>query len=469
MTERRNREAKLRQCEERYRLLFENSLDGISIVSPKGRLIDINPAGLEIIGYDKEELLGMRMQNLYVDPAERRRLWKRVAEADVVADQDVSLRRKDGKEIVCEVSIVARQTQKGRVEQWQIFIRDVTEQKKTMRALQESEEKFRALAEQAPVGIGVVQDGKLKYINPTYAAIFGHKKDELEGRSIDRVVAPIDRRRVKEMIDRRISGNEETIEYEFSGVTKEGEKRLVRVHGTSISYKGNPAVIGTVTDITDRRRLQRDLLEVQEEERRSIGRDLHDSISSQLSGAAMMAEAVRRQIDSECPSLDTNIEEVVDLIRDAGNRSWSLAQGLYPIHLDEIGLGAAIQSLTRQKGGGLDMQVSYEGPEEISGLPERIIDHLYWIVHEAVTNARKHADPSQIRIEIEESGQEVVVTIVDDGCGFEPTDHRKAGLGLRTLQYRAELIGADLSIESEPGVGTEVRCRLSRSELERGH
>lgn len=460
MTEQKKREDRreeaLRRSERRYRGLFETSQEGIVLTTPAGELIEINPAGQEILGYSKRELQAMNARDLYVDPQERCRLIERTIREGAVRGLNVRLHRKDGKEIVCAMSSTAQREADGDVVAFQTFFRDITEQERARTALRESEAKFRALAEDAPVGILLIQDGRLGYANKALARMYGYTPEEITNQIyIDELVHPADRERVRKSIEMRLSGERDSMKFRFRGLTKEKEVIYVEAYGTRIDYQGRPAIIGIDIDITDRLQLQRDVLRMQEEERRRLGQDLHDGVASHLTGVAIMLGALARHATLD-DNLTSRIREIQKLVNESCEDVRRLSRGLTPAGLSGEGLSAALERLAANIENG-----RFEERGDMPELEDDAAAHLYWIAQEATTNARKYAEAETIVICLWREDDTFMLEVEDDGRGFDVSSVEHGGLGLRTMQYRAELLGAEFTVDTEVGEGTRVRLRLS--------
>lgn len=451
----------LSHSEIKYRRLFEESPEGVFIVTPDRRIVDVNEAGLEVLGYNREELLKMHPGSLHANPEEKERIWERLNEQEVVKNENVHLRRKDGKKIVCEVSAAARRKSNGEIGIYQFFLRDVTERHQVQKALRESEEKFRRLAEKSLVGIGVVQDRVFTYVNPALAKIVGYTPDELTGKSPDVFVHPDDVALMHEQMQKRLEGKVSTVKYQVRAKTKEGEFRMIEVHGGRISYAGRPAVIGTLVDITKRVRLQQEILQIQEAERQRIGQDLHDSVSSSISGLSMVLGSLKKRAEQECEDLAEDLAEVRLLLQEASQDVRRISRGLSPVIVEKAGLKTALERLAVNTTTSSGATCRFEVEADTSTIPNDVATHLYWIAQEAATNARKYAEAQQIVIRLKQDGSELLLQVTDDGQGFDPSQKENEGLGLRTMQYRAELLGASLTIDSQVGQGTTIECRLS--------
>lgn len=443
----------LRTSEERYRRLFEDAQEGITITTPDGEIKEVNPAAAQILGYSREELLSMNAADLYVDPAERAEAAKELQAEGSLRGREIHLRRADGEEIICLISTTIRRGEDEASLAYQTFFRDVTERKEAKEALRESEETFRKLAEEALVGIGLIQNGTYKYANPALAQITGYTREELLDASPKLFVHPDDWPRVHEKVKRREEGDLKEVHYETRIKTKSGETRLVEVSGTRVTYQDAPAVIGTIQDITDRRRMQREILQVQEKERRRLGQDLHDSVASQLTGATLKLNLLSRKADDS--KLEADIEKAQELIQESAGDVRRLSRGLNPAGLSEGDLPSALKGLAENTEG-----ASVKQEDDLPSLDEETATHLYRVTQEAVRNAQKYADASEIKIRLQQSDDGLLLSIEDDGKGFEPDQEHDEGFGLRSMQHRAELLGGQLHIDSAPGEGTLVSCQL---------
>lgn len=351
--------------------------------------------------------------------------------------------------------------------------RDSTERKLAEKALRKSEETFRKVAENALIGIVVVQGGTYEYVNPAFAEITGRTPEELEGRSPKKIVHPEDWPKVQKKMEKRQGGNQDATRYQARLLSeavgdRPAETRYVNVQGSRINYRGTPALIATVQDVTERRRLRREVLQVQEEERRRIGQELHDRVASQLTSARFMLSSLSGRVEEE---REERIQRIQESIEESAEVVRRLTRGLSPEGLADGDLPAALDGLAQSVDQAcfeslLGEDRSQNGPQGterriVSALEAETATHLYRIVQEAVSNARFHGHARGILVRLQVGEGALILEVKDDGTGFDSSAiEEKARLGLRSMQYRAELIGADLSVESNRGDGTYVRVRL---------
>jgi len=481
------------ESDERYRRLFETAQEGIVLTTPSGEIIDCNPTACELTGYDREELIGSQASGLY-DAEAREELVRALQEEGQVKGMKVRLRSKEDEELLCLVSAILWTDEAGEPTAIQSFVRDVTEGDRARAVLLESEEKFRRLAENAPVGIAVLQGGPaedadarqwaISYANPAFAEILGYRPKDLIGRSPRELYPPEDWPAVREWIRRRFDQSGEA-RLKTRGKTKSGEPRHIEMFGGRIIHQGHPALVGGLVDVTQRYRLQREMMRIQEEERKRLGQDLHDGLSSKLTAARMKLEnltnrverALRRRASgpedggdeavSDPPFTETLIEDLREIESEVGrcaDDTRQLSRGLAPpAFSSDEGLLEALQHLADSTTDcSLVVGDEIEEAGDASALSAEEKTQLYWVVQEAVTNARRHSEADRIVIRLTKSDGALTIVVEDDGEGFELSEVERESLGLRSMRHRADLIEADFSVDTGAGEGTSVRCRFSR-------
>jgi len=202
----------------------------------------------------------------------------------------------------------------------------------------------------------------------------------------------------------------------------------------------------------ERRRAGSAALRAQEEERARVARDLHDEVNQSLTGLLLRLEAVR---EAAPPELEPELAETRSLANQAMQELLSLARQLRPTALDDLGLSAAIAGQIEQlRRPGLAAKLTAEG--DFSALDDDVQLVIYRVAQEALTNAARHSEAARIAVNLRRNGDGVELEVRDDGRGFA-FEQSERGLGIGGMRERALLIGAELTIESRPGQGTQVR------------
>jgi len=218
------------------------------------------------------------------------------------------------------------------------------------------------------------------------------------------------------------------------------------------------------TDVTEKRRVENELLLATEREQRRIGRDLHDSIQGSIAGTAMMIDVLARDLQPTNEPAAQRLRQIKSLLHDTLAQVRGLAKGLCPVELKADGLMNALRMLASTISSMFRVDCRLECPQSVLLENETMATNLYFIAQEAINNAVKHAKGRQILISLEQSGDLLRLAIEDNGAGLSPDiirDPAACGLGLRTMQYRARLINGDLRIGSGRLGGTLVECTVA--------
>jgi PAS domain S-box-containing protein len=209
----------------------------------------------------------------------------------------------------------------------------------------------------------------------------------------------------------------------------------------------------------ERRELEEELLNASSREQQRIGQDLHDSLCQQLAGIEFQNSVLVQQL-SKTPEAQAEAARIGELIRNATKQARALARGLSPVEIEPNGLMSALNNLAINATNLFRVLCSFECPQPVL-LDNRIsATHLYRIAQEAIGNAVKHGQAKTVVVNLKHVDQELVLSVKDDGIGFSQDGRGSEGMGLRIMEYRADMIGAMLRIDSVKGGGTTVACRL---------
>jgi signal transduction histidine kinase len=223
-----------------------------------------------------------------------------------------------------------------------------------------------------------------------------------------------------------------------------------------------PRICGTVQDITERRELERAMIHGVHEEQARIGRDLHDGLGQELTGASLILGSVASVLVNVPGPVREDLGQVAAILRDSIQACRTLARGASPTAGSHGGLVAALHALCehleRRHHAGIEFHTLCDEP----AIGELAADHVFRIAQEALTNALKHGRSHHIVVSLSEHGNRTVLSIDDDGVGFT-RGAKSEGMGLRIMRHRAGLVGGTLDLSTRPGGGTRVRCRVPHS------
>jgi two-component system, cell cycle sensor histidine kinase and response regulator CckA len=297
----------LLKSEEKYRCHFENISDVVISLDRALNIVDVSPSMEKLSGFKTEELVGKGLADLELLTPESLELAAAniarifLGESNVTAEY--SFVGSDGAERTVEVSASPLFSGGGTIVGVNAVARDITERRATEEALQESETKFRDLSEKSVAGIYLIQDGKFRYVNSMLAQIFGFTIEEIVDKmGPEDVVIPSDWPMVESNLRKRLEGEVESFHYEFRIGDKGKRIRTVEVYSSRTTYKGKPAVIGTLLDITERKKTEEALLR-SEEKYRSIFENAAEGIFQTTPGGRILNvnPAFARMVGYETP------------------------------------------------------------------------------------------------------------------------------------------------------------------------
>jgi signal transduction histidine kinase len=212
-------------------------------------------------------------------------------------------------------------------------------------------------------------------------------------------------------------------------------------------------------EMIERRRLDEEIAQVADRERRRLGHDLHDNLGQHLTGTALAAQVLREKLAARCSPETSDAEKLVQCLEEGIDFTRNLARGFFSPELRAEGLVVALQNLADTVDEQSGINCVLQGDELIPIHDSTVANQLYRIAQEAVTNSVKHAAASNIHIRLAMDGQELCLSVVDDGVGF-PDKPRSEGLGLHLMRHAAALSGGTFDIRRNGGKGTIATCRV---------
>jgi len=315
------------QSEEKYRSLVNTTNDLIFTVDVEGRILFANPSAKAFTGYEPEETIGHHFSE-YMHPDDVPILLAGIQQVlsgeplenirGVGQPIEHRMRKRDGQIVWVQTRAWPIRDAQGKIVGFSGITRDVTERRQAEEALRQSEEQFRMVTESALVGVYIIQDGKFRYVNPALSQMFKYAPDEI----IDRLgplelTHPDDRATVAENIRRRLQGEVESIHYTFRGLCKDGAVIHCEVLGARGEHHGRSAIIGTILDITERKRAE-EALRLRMEQLTALSR------ASQVVTASLDLEQVLAEIVSLASKVVASDYVSVALMDEAGHMSQSV-------------------------------------------------------------------------------------------------------------------------------------------------
>jgi len=308
--------------------------------------------------------------------------------------------------------------------------------------------------------------GRIASWNEGAERVYGHRAAEAVGRPLDILYADRDRARGRPRADLAAAASDGRFEHEGWQSRKDGSRFWANVVLTPLRGEwGEPRGFAHVTrDITERKRLEREILEAGAREQARIGQDLHDGLGQNLTGIALLANALKGRLAARGAAEAEQAGRVAEYASAAVQQAKDLSRGLIPPELQAHGLLGGLRALASGARELFDIDCGLRASPGARVADGVAAVHLYRIAQEAVHNAVKHGRARRVAIALQQAGGRTTLTVADDGRGIEPSGRRKSGLGLGIMQYRARMMGAALDVQRGPRGGTVVTCSIPGGE-----
>jgi PAS domain S-box-containing protein len=340
---------------------------------------------------------------------------------------------------------------------------DITERKLAEQALQDREERLQSILDTAMDAIVTIDHrGIIQSVNAAAERMFGYTAAEMIGQRVNMLMPEPH----QEAHDRYIARYLLTGEKRILGTSREIDAR--RKDGTLVPTELAVSEIehlrlftGIHRDLTERKQLEREVVETASREQRRIGQDLHDSVAQELTALNLLAKDLAETLGTDPRKATQLAGQITQGLQRCQLELRAVLRGLVPVAVDSGGLMAALADLagrTQEEG---KVKCVFDCAELVALADNLTATHVYLIAQEAVHNAIRHAQAHEVRIRLT-ADVDLVLSVQDDGVGMPVDSEEKGGLGLRIMRNRAAIIGARLTIEAAVPKGTVVSCTLKR-------
>lgn len=485
------------QSREQYREIFENAPVGIYRAMPDGRILIMNPALLQMLGYATFEefssgALGKETAAFFAPP-HFQTVLERASDGNGV---EITMPKGDNTPIDVRTKARAMRGGDGTVLYYEGTIDNITAQKHAAQALFDSQERFRTVWEIAADAMALSDaNGIVLAANTAYYRLYGYPSKQIIGKEFSAIFPASRRAEMIKQYKQVFEKSEAFAIFESVILRADGVERTVETHIDFIIQDGQrTAMVSSIRDITQRkladaelyqakseleervvertmalasanaelRRLTQQVVLAQETERQRLSRQLHDEIGQALTAVSFNLQAYQQVSD---PTIVPHLQESLSIIENTLQQVRDLSLDLHPSILDDLGLVEALRwYLGRQAERAGFTGTLVAEPAEMN-LPTDLKTTCFRIAQEALTNILRHAHAKHVWIELRETETMLELLIRDDGDGFaamsgQLSAGRRASLGLLGMQERALLLKGLLQVKSAPGKGAEIRVRF---------
>jgi PAS domain S-box-containing protein len=472
--ERQAAERRLRESEETYRSVIENSLQGVSMLQD-GRIVLCNDALCTMNGYSRDEAYRMTQEQVLATIHTEDRppvieMMKALATPGLPPPARlIRLLNKAGGTHWVEV-LGGRSPYLGRPAIQLSYI-DVTEKRR-------AEEAYRTLVDNAVDGFAILQNGRVVFANSALARICGCEIPELLRMSPEEVagvVHPDDRARILQNMARRLAGGDPPRTESFRILHRNGSTLVVGTHSVFVDFEGSPAIQVSFEDVTaaraaeeklssthqKMRNLAAHLLYAREEERRKVAQEIHDEFGQALAALKMDMHWLDKHLRGVAPDVAEKIKGMIRLSEQTIGMVQSVSSQLRPRMLDDLGLAPALDWLAADFSRRTTISCTVETDFPSALIGGNAATTLYRVVQEALSNVARHSQARKCAIQLRATRGGIVLRIEDDGIGITPAQAAAAeSYGIIGIHERVEGLGGSLSIVGSRESGSTLLVRI---------
>jgi len=481
----------------------QSSHDAIAAKTLNGIITDWNQSAERIFGYKPKEIIGKSVLTLIPKDREdeEQEILRRIRRGELLDHYETVRRRKDGQLIDVSLTISPIKDSKGKIIGVSKIARDITERKAARRQLAE-QARLLDLSNDAIL----VRDwrDRIVYWNRGACELYGYSPEQALGgvthkllrtehpRSLADIRKKLERdsRWSGELVHRRKDGSKVVVMSRWSlGRDARGKPISILETNTDITARKSAEVelqkshealelmveqrtkelrvanTELESEIERRKGLEGEILGISDREQQRLGQELHDGLCQHLTAVAFMARSMALRLRTHRVIDAADIEKIAQLVNDAAVDTRNLSRALHRLDVDAAGFVAALEDLVDREIWRIPCRLEVKAAFRIEDDPAAA--HLYRIAREGVINANKHAQAREIVVRLERVRKEMVLRVIDDGIGLPKELKPQQGLGFHIMNYRAQLMGGRVEIDSPQTGGTRVSCYLPH-DLPRG-
>ena len=455
--------AALRESEQKYKTILRCINEGYFEVDLQGNFKYLNQSMTSLSGYSNRDLLNKNIFQLVSTENTKKlsRLFGNRGGGFINGEIfDLELIKKDGSTCFVETSLYVMLDKKNRQSGFRGVMRNVTQKIEDRKALLLSEEMFSKAFKSSPSGMFLadIETIQLNNVNESFLRFTGYELDAVLGRTLEELCffnnLKEGRKQLKLLKARKNLRNQEM---EFCKQT--GEIRHGMISAEIVEIAGKNVILAAFEDYTEVKKLEREVLEMSERERRKIAFALHDDLCPQLIGIDVLFDILKQRLQTELPAAVDSADKIGGQLRESIQKARLLSRGLFPVDIVKHGFDVSLSELVEyvEDTFGIACQLDCDNFNPFTD--NTTASHAYYIAHEAIHNAVKHAGAEKIRVQFTTSKGKSILAVRDDGKGLCQEKQRK-GMGMKIMQYRARRVNGSLEMGTSPEGGTVVLLEM---------
>ncbi len=460
----------LKGADQTYRILVETMNEGAITISEDGIVLFCNQRFSFLVDLPIHKILGAKFEQ-FLPPAEHKKFKQFLKQIRRSAKrQELRIQSAEGESRFVHVS--GSRLGIDEINGFCLVVTDITERKNAELALSKSEERFQIVSRRTSDGIW---DWNLVtnevFWSETAFELFRYSKTCKISLSwwLDKIHNE-DRAAVLKKLRKFRPSRETHLSYSYR--FHRGDGSIAYVHDRSSGIRNGKGqlvrMVGAMADVTEQRQaefaqreISQRILEAQEQERRRVARELHDSVNQILSATRFHLHSLERNIGAPNHEVLTKTANVKQLIEKAINEVRTISKNLHPSELEDIGLLAAIRATLHEFQERTNVTSVFHEPKRWKRIDSQTRLTIFRIVQEALNNVERHSEATQVDVILHQRSSGINLVVRDNGKGFQPSSARqRKGLGLDNIRERASFIGGVVKVNSVLRQGTEISVQI---------
>jgi len=494
----RGAQAALAQSRDRFQDLYDFSPIGYLTLDQDGTIVEANLTVATMLGVERVRLVGRKFTRFVARPAQDTfYLHQRAALGCETKEAcDIVLRPANGTTFAARMETICLREPNSRACHSRSAIIDISERKRaedalaishlelerrviertadltranealraSAAAIHEREQRLRAILN--TVGDAIVtadRSGTITGVNPAAGRMFGYSEAEMIGQSVGMLMPSPFREEYRQYLKNyEHTDGARTIGLDRPIYARRKGDTAFPIDLTVNEVDGQHQFIAVIRDITERKRLESEVLRITEEERMHVSAELHDGVCQEMVGISFLANSLGRDLARSGHPLAPQACRIGEAILNATEHARMLARGMSPVVTDGHGLMHALSQLTNSTARMYGIVCKFLCPVPVSIENPTQANQLYRIAQEAIRNAHQHGRARRITVRLKEAAGQVCLTVTDNGSGMPAALLHGPGMGVRVMRYRAGLIGGQLRVQSRGRGGTDVLCHVAK-------
>jgi two-component system, NarL family, sensor histidine kinase NreB len=441
----------------------------VAVTDTEGRILYVNDKFCSISGYSASELLGKNprvVNSGYHSPEFFQKMWTTIKRGEVWHGEFRNKTRA-GNYYWTKTTIVPVLSKNGKVIRFIAILTEITNQVLAQDRLSEMNHTLEAIIQASPVAImGIDAKKNIVIWNPAAERIFQLPVSQCLNHPLPRNL--LMNEESFDSLSKQVNSGETVLDLQLA--VNHPHQNILELSVSAAPLKqangDRSGMVLVINDVTERKRMENEILEISERERSRVGHDLHDGLGQNLLAIGLNCKLLEEKLlRLNLPEAE-QVGNIASSVRQAISLTRNLARGLSPLTLAEEGIISVLEQHTEHVSEASQIDCRFKAPGSQSPLGVETDTHLFRIAQEAISNAIQHSQCDLILVELSQDPNHCILKIKDNGKGYRPKKKSK-GMGNHIMQYRTRLLRGDIQIQSEPSGGTEVVCRVPvRTEYE---